>query len=165
VLDRGESRTARAGLKSDLGRQVPDLHRHDRELAPCDPALHLSAEVLGELEQDADRDEPVRIAANKARSGQTNGRCGCSEVRDRHARVRSASDATRFRSAAERVGRSKAPGGLQEVRRRRQKVRDRDGEVRLPSSPSRFESAEDGAGLRTRRLLTDEVQSRSSAFR
>jgi len=165
VLDRGESKTAHRGLESDLVRRVTDLPRHDVELSPCDPALRGSAEVLGELGQDADRDEKVRIAPKKARTGQTKDRCGSTDARHEHPVVPSVSDATRFRPAAERVGRNEVGGGLQEVRRRPQKVRDPYGEVHAPSAASRFEPAEDGAGLLTEHLVTDEVQSRSSAFR
>jgi hypothetical protein len=165
VLDRGESKTAHDGLESDLVRQGTDLPRHGVELAQCNPALCVSAEVLGELGQDADQDEQVRFASKKARTRQTKDQCGCTEVRHGHPRVRSVFDATRFPSAAERVGRNEVGGGLQEVRRRWQEVRDRDDEVRVPSSASRFESAEDGVGRLTDRLVTDEVQSRSSAFR
>jgi len=163
-LDRGESRTAHGGLESDLVRQGTDLPRHDVELAQCNPALCVSAEVLGELGPDAEQDEQVLFASRKARTRQTKDRCGHTEVRHGRSRVRSVSDATRFPSAADRSGRNEVEGGLQEVRCRLQTVRDRREEVRGPSSASRFESAEEGVGRRTDRPVTDEVQSRSIEF-
>jgi hypothetical protein len=165
VLDRDPSKTARAGLESDLVRQVPDLHRPDLELARCDPALHVSAEVLGELGRDVDRHEQVRFAPKKARTGRTKDRRGCTDVRHGHPMVRSMSDETRFRSTAERVGRNEVGVALEDLRGRRKKLRGRNDEVRMQSSTSRFESVEDRAGSMTRRFVTDEVQSRSTALR
>jgi hypothetical protein len=179
VLDCEQSKTARSGLEADLVRLAADPPGPDLQLASRDSALHVSAEVLGGLARDMHRDEEdmdrageVRLAMEKARTGQTKDRCGCTEVRHGQPRGRSMSDATRFVFTAERARPNEVEAGLQEVRRRQQKVRTRDDEVRdqsdevrVQSSTSRLSSVEDRAQSMTWRLVTDEVLLRASAFR
>jgi len=172
VLGRDQSKTARSGLEADLVRLVADPPGPDLELASQDSPLHASAEVLGDLgkdmrrdDEDMDRDGEVRFAVEKARAGRTKERSGCTEVRHGQPRVRSMSEATHCRSTAERARPNEVEGGLQEVRRRQQKVRGRDDEVRVQSPTPRFSSVEDRGQSMTRRLVTDEVPLRASAFR
>jgi hypothetical protein len=145
------SKTETVGPDADLHRSVPDLLLYDA-------AQHLSAEVLAGLREDLSREEKVRFGLKESQLGWAKDLSRSSDIRGRQNEVRFMSDTTHSVSAAERFRLKEVEAGLERIRSRMEKVRARWQEARFQSATVRSRST-------TFRLVGDEVQPYSVAFR
>jgi hypothetical protein len=157
-LDLSELDLRLCGLKPERVGHDADLHRSVPDLLLYDPARHLSAEVLGGPRKDRSREAKVRFGLEETRFGWAKDLFRTGDLRGGKEKVRFMSGERRFRSAKERFRLKEVEVGFEHIGRRMEKVRARWEEAR-------FQSATDRSRSTKFQFVTDEVQSRSVAFR
>jgi hypothetical protein len=147
-----------SGLKPERVGHDADLHRSVPDLLFYDAARRLSAEVLAGLREDRSREEKVRFGLKESQLGWVKDLSRSSDIRGGEKEVRFMSGTTRTVSAAERFRLKEVEAGVEHLRSRMEKVRARWQEARFQLATVRPRST-------TFRLVNDEVQFHSFAFR